>query len=192
MIMARPSKIDRLPLQIRDKVRTLREAGRTIDEIYEKLGELDVDVSRSSVGRHIQNLDKILEMTRESRKAAEMICERIGENPDNRVARANIEILHAQIMRLNTATETGEAVRFDPQEVYFLSKALHSLTSASKVDATQSCWSASVRKHAKRRRRRWIRRWPKPVGQAGRDCLPTWSKRSKNRSCLDRGMRCRR
>jgi hypothetical protein len=132
--MARPSKIDRLPLQIRDKVRTLREAGRTIDEIYEKLGELDVDVSRSSVGRHIQNLDKILEMTRESRKAAEMICERIGENPDNRVARANIEILHAQIMRLNTATETGEAVRFDPQEVYFLSKALHSLTSASKVD----------------------------------------------------------
>ena len=132
--MARPSKIDRLPAEIRDKIRDLRAAGRTIDEIHAKLEELDAGVSRAGVGRHIKSLDKILEMTRESRRAAEMIIERLGERPDNRAARANIELLHAQVMRLNTATENGEPVRFEPREVLCLSKALQSLTSAEKAD----------------------------------------------------------
>ncbi len=132
--MPRPSKIDREPVEIRDLIRNLRGRGRTIDEILAKLRELDIDVSRSSVGRHIQSLDKIMELTRESRRAAEMICEKIGADPDSRTMRANIEILHAQIMRLNTATESGEPVVFDPQDVYFLSKALHALSAANKTD----------------------------------------------------------
>ena len=132
--MGRPSSIDRQPIEIRDKIKVLRTNGRTIDEILGKLEELEVDVSRSALGRHIQGLDKVIELTRESRKAAEMICERLGANPDNRVARANIEIMHAQVMRLLTAERTGENIVFGPEDVFFLSKAIQSLASAAKVD----------------------------------------------------------
>jgi hypothetical protein len=132
--MARKTKIDRLPAEIRDKVTELRRGGRTIDEIHEKLAELDVDIARSSVGRHIQHLDTILEMTRESRRAAEIICDKIGADPDNRTTRANVELLHALIMRLQAAEAAGATVQFEPQDIFFLSKSIHSLASARKVD----------------------------------------------------------
>jgi len=55
--MARPSSIERLPAELRELIGHLRERGRTIDEILAKLAELDVDVSRSALGRHVQHLD---------------------------------------------------------------------------------------------------------------------------------------
>ncbi|MEQ8605173.1 MAG: DUF3486 family protein [Marivibrio sp.] len=130
----RPSKIDRLPDATRDLVAELRKKGRTIDEIHAKLEELNVDIARSSVGRHIQHLDTILEMTRESRRAAEIICEKIGADPDNRTTRANVELLHALIMRMQAAEAAGEVIKFEPQDIFFLSKSIHSLASAAKVD----------------------------------------------------------
>ena len=57
--MARPSTIQRLPTEVRELIAELREEGRTIDEVLEKLRELRLDVSRSALGRHVKQLDAI-------------------------------------------------------------------------------------------------------------------------------------
>ena len=69
--MARNSSIDRLPAAIREKIGQLRQAGKTIDEILEKLKELDVDVSRSALGRHCKQLEEVSKSIRQSRIVAE-------------------------------------------------------------------------------------------------------------------------
>lgn len=69
----RPSKIDRLPKDLRDLIEKLRKDGATIDEIMAHLGEFDVDVSRSSLGRHIIPIDDmIVDAKRAKFEAAEM------------------------------------------------------------------------------------------------------------------------
>jgi len=55
--MARMSTVDRLPPEVRELIERLRGNGRTIDEILAKLRDLDAEVSRSALGRHIKLLD---------------------------------------------------------------------------------------------------------------------------------------
>ena len=57
--MARTTKIKRLPKEIRDEIGRLRENGRTLQEIMAKLRELDVDVSQTTLWRHVKQLDAI-------------------------------------------------------------------------------------------------------------------------------------
>lgn len=132
--MARPSKIDRLPPEIRDLIGRLREGGRTIDEILAKLNELDVDVSRSGLHRHVQRWDKIRARLQESRAAAEAIMSQLGESGDNRQARFNIELMHASLQSLLSGGEDGEPVTLDPEGAMLLSSAIRNLVSASKTD----------------------------------------------------------
>lgn len=133
--MARPSKIDRLPREVREEIGRLREGGRTIDEILDHLRQLDADVSRSGLARHIQRVDAIAARVRESRAAAQAIMDRLGARDDEgRVARLNVELLHASVMQL-LAGEEGEEVRLDPQSAMFLGRTLRDLTTAAKTDA---------------------------------------------------------
>lgn len=57
--MARPSIVDRLPLETRMVIKQMRAAGGTIDEIATKLRELGVDLSRSALGRHVKRMGEI-------------------------------------------------------------------------------------------------------------------------------------
>lgn len=132
--MARPSKIDRLPVEIRDKIGALRRDGRTIDEILSVLRQLDVDVSRTGLGEHIKKIDTIGARLRESRAAAEAIMARLGESPDNRTARLNIELMHASVMQLLAGGEDGATVTLDPNSAMLLGRTLRDLTAASKAD----------------------------------------------------------
>ena len=54
--MARPSTVDRLPIEARLAIKQLRAAGGTLDEIMAKLGEIGVTVSRSALGRHVKKM----------------------------------------------------------------------------------------------------------------------------------------
>ncbi len=137
-----PSSIDRSPPEIRELIGKLRrDGGCTIDEIMAKLGELDVELSRSAVGRHVKKLADVGERLRESRAIAEGLVDKFGDQPDNRLARVNLELMHDMVMRVVTAEavdeETGEAspVTFGPEDVMFLSRSLQSLASAQKTDA---------------------------------------------------------
>lgn len=132
--MARPSKIDRLPAEIRDKIGALRRDGRSIDEILSVLRQLDVDVSRTGLGRHVHRIDKIGARLRESRAAAEAIMARLGETPDNRTARLNIELMHANLQQLVAGNDDGEPVALDPQGAMLLARAIKDLAAAAKTD----------------------------------------------------------
>lgn len=127
-----PSSIDRLPAEIREEIGRLREAGHTFDEILGKLRELDVDVSRSALGRHLKSMKAVGERLRQSREAAETLADRLDLKKDNKIARLNVELMHDMVYRLGAAEEDGEPILFKPQELFFLSKALESIVNADK------------------------------------------------------------
>ncbi|WP_127088338.1 phage protein Gp27 family protein [Aquabacter cavernae] len=131
--MARPSKVDKLPAELRDMIGRLREGGCTIDQILSKLRELDADVGRSGLGDYIKRFDAMRERLHNSRAAAESIMARMEDGGDDRVARLNIATLHASVMEL-MAGEDGEAVTLDPKSAKLLSETMRNLASASKAD----------------------------------------------------------
>lgn len=131
--MARPSTIQRLPAEVRETIGRLREQGRTIDEILGKLRELEVQVSRSALGRHVQRIDAVAEEIRKSRAVAEAIVQRFGEAPESKTARLNIELAHALVMKCMVG-EDGRAVTLAPREAQFVADALYRLSRAAKDD----------------------------------------------------------
>ncbi|MFC5372878.1 phage protein Gp27 family protein [Brevundimonas faecalis] len=136
-----PSSIDRLPHELRELIGRLRDQGATIDQIKAKLDELDAEVSRSALGRHIKGLAEIGAQMRRSREIATALVGQFGEESDNRVARVNIEMMHGVVMRLLTGEdENGElgAVTLDAEEVLQLSRSLQSLAGADKTNAERT------------------------------------------------------
>lgn len=141
--MRRPSSIDRLPKEIRESIGRLREGGRTIDEILAHLTEMEAPVSRSALGRHVKSLDEIGERMRRSRAMAEALTDKFGQDPDNRVARVNLELLHGLVFETLTAGASadeddngeGAPLVLDPQSAKLLSETLRNLATAQKSDA---------------------------------------------------------
>lgn len=136
----RPSSIDRLPDTVKAAIGRLRLQGRTIDEILAHLEAMDVEVSRSALGRHVKGLAALTERRRMSRDMATALADRFGDAPDNQLQRLNIELMHGIILQTLTATEEDEdgesrPVTFGPQEAKFLAEALAKLTSAEKTEA---------------------------------------------------------
>ena len=139
----RPSSIDRLPEEVRAAIGKLRTQGRTIDEILAHLGSLDVEISRSALGRHVKGLASLKERMQHSRDMAIALVDRFGEQPDNKLARLNLELMHSVVMQTITASsldEDGESqpVTFSPEEAMFLARSLQSLASAQKTDSDRT------------------------------------------------------
>jgi len=139
--MARqPSSVDRLPEEVRTLIGRLRVQGRTIDEIMAHLGSLDVEISRSALGRHVKGLAALKERMQHSREMALALVDRFGDQSDNRLQRLNLELMHSVVMQTITATtenEDGEPqpVTFSPEDAMFLARALAQLASAQKTDS---------------------------------------------------------
>lgn len=132
--MPRASSIRRLPREVQERIAELRDQGRTIEEILAKLRELDVQVSRSALGRHLKTADEIGERIRRSREIADVLVRRFGEAPENRVARMNIELMHSVVTSVAAAAEAGgESVELKPMEVMLLAKAIDHLAKAEKA-----------------------------------------------------------
>ncbi|MGE4321725.1 MAG: phage protein Gp27 family protein [Sphingobium sp.] len=133
----RPSSIDRLLPSLQELIGRLRREGRTIDEIRSKLMELDVDVSRSALGRHVKSLADVQRRMRDSREIANALVSQFGDQPDNKLAQANIELMHSVVMQTLTHVEEDDdgnikPLMLDPKEAMFLASALSSLSSAAK------------------------------------------------------------
>lgn len=131
--MGRQSSIRRLPPEVREVISDLRERGRTIDEILDKLRELDVSVSRSALGRHVKQLDAIGAELRRSRAIAEALVKRYGEAPESRTAKLNIELMHGLISKL-MFSEDGRQVELEPKEAMQIATAMQKLAQASKQE----------------------------------------------------------
>lgn len=130
--MGRPSSVKRLPKEVRELIGSLREGGRTIDEIMEKLAELEVDVSRSAIGRHVKNLDEVLEQVRDSRIIAEAVVKNFGDEGEDKTVSANIQMMHGLIMKMMAASAGGEGA-FDAKDAMFMSRAIGDLSKAAKT-----------------------------------------------------------
>jgi hypothetical protein len=141
--MARPSKIDRLPPEIREEIGRLRDKGRTLDEIMAALRGLDAaeDISRSGLGRYVQRIDRMGERLRRSRQMAEALARQLGDQPGDQVARLNIEALHSFLSdALLAADEDGEqgdatrAVIQSPMGAKLFAEALERLSKAQRLN----------------------------------------------------------
>lgn len=153
-----PSTIDRLLPDIQDLIKDLRAKGRTIDEIRAKLFELDVDVSRSALGRHVKSLADMQARMRDSHAMAQALAQQHGDKPVNDLANANFQLMHSLVMQTMTAAEvdpeTGEAmpVTFNAQEAMFLAKSLQSLASAQKANQDRLVKAQEEAREEERRR----------------------------------------
>lgn len=177
----RPSKVDRLPPGLREGIAQLWHSGRyTVDQILAHLRELaegrrsllppelasaaeaagvaPADLpSRSRLHAHLQGLDAVAEKLQRSRTVAEALVKRLGDEPESRTARLNIELMHSAILDLFLASggspagssggssggseaapdaaEAGAAVTLDAQQAMFVARALKDLAAARKADA---------------------------------------------------------
>jgi hypothetical protein len=136
--MGRVSSVKRLPPEIRETIADLRAKSITIDQILGKLRELGGEageISRSSLGRYVKQLDVVGERIRRSREVADALVKRLGDAPESRQARLNIELMHTLILDLVTGGEDGAEVTLDPEQAMFLGRALRDISTAQKIDA---------------------------------------------------------
>lgn len=131
--MGRPSRLQRLPPEIRKACADLRENGRTIDEILAHLRKLGVeDVSRSAVGRWTQDLDAMAADLRHSREIAEVLGKRLEDAPESQLGRFNVEMLQAATFKLIRGVHSGE-IELDAKELNFLASALKNMGQADRA-----------------------------------------------------------
>lgn len=144
--MPRKSTIKRLPPEVRERIGVLLGQGRTLDEILKALAALDVDVSRSALHRYKQSIDKVRERIDRSRAVAEALVQRLGDAPESKTARMNVELMHSVILDIVSNAEAGGAEGdaeggsddnspLNPMGAMLLAKALDHLTKASRTDA---------------------------------------------------------
>lgn len=133
--MSRASTVDLLPLELRQLIAELRQQHVTIDAIVAKLRELGAEISRSALGRHVKQLEAVGEKIRRSRDVAEALVKKLGDAPESRQARLNIELMHTLVLDLLTGGEDAESVTLDPEQAMMLGRALRDLAMAQKADA---------------------------------------------------------
>lgn len=134
--MPRKSVIEKLPKEIQELIGKLRGQGREIDEILAKLREMDVDVARSTMGRHIKKIDQIGAKLAETRQIADALVARFGERQENKMLQMNIELMMPAIMALLTRDD-GEDVVIDAEGAMFLATALQRLSNAQAQDTAR-------------------------------------------------------
>lgn len=137
--MVAKSKIERLAPQQREKIdRLLQNPQTTLDDVTQlvaKMG-LDDDISRSALHRRQLKLAVVGERIRRSREMAESLVAKFGDQPDNNVARLNMQFLHSAIMDiLAQEDEDGQPVTLEPKQVAALARAVSELARGEKADS---------------------------------------------------------
>lgn len=150
--MVRHSTIDRLPEKLRDLIKSLRHNGHTIDEILDKLRELDVEVSRSAMGRHVVGVDALKARMEKSWVWAKALAPMMEGKNTGDLARLNLNLLQAGIAEMLVAEDLEEGViNLEPKSAKLISEALRNAISAAKVDLDRELkLREEARKEAKR------------------------------------------
>jgi hypothetical protein len=143
MAKEQPSSIDKLPEEIRAEIGRPRIQGRTIMEIVEHLQGMDVNVSKSALGRHVKSMAALRERLLNSRNIATALVSQFGDQPDNKLQRLNLELMQGIVMQAVTRIDENEdgepqPATFSPEETMFLASALQKLASAQKTDTDRT------------------------------------------------------
>ena len=136
--MGQASSMKQLPPQILAQVNFMLTEGKwTIDEIVDYLSEAGHPKSRSAIGRHKKNLDRVASKLRESREVTEALVKELGPDvTESKQGRLLTEILRTLVFKMAVpALEDGDdAPAFDPQDFFFLGKTLKELAQANRLD----------------------------------------------------------
>jgi len=129
--MAKPSKIDQLPKELKNLLNKLLKGGSSIDDITKHLNEMGADVSRSGVGRHKQKIDKMRDRIKETNAITEALAENLGSDVTDNASRVTIELVRTLVMGLMTS-RSGE---MDVKSLKLLTESVRNLETASKLSA---------------------------------------------------------
>lgn len=134
--MGRKSSVKRLPPEVLREVNRLLTEGRaTLDEILAHLRKLGVDeVSRSALGRHRQQFEKVAAKLRQGREMTESLVRELGPDAaEGRQGRVLVEILRNLVNDcLMNQLEDGAVL--DPKTLQTLSRATRELSQAIRMD----------------------------------------------------------
>ncbi len=136
--MARPSSIDRLPADVREKLQeflrdpavTQIRATELVNALLEERGEADKKISKSAVNRYALRMEEVGRKLRESREVAELWIGKLGNAPGGEVGRLLNEVLRTLAFELTLpAIEGGE--KLTPKMINQLALAIQRLETAS-------------------------------------------------------------
>jgi hypothetical protein len=126
--------ITRLPKDLRDQIARLRGGGRSLDEIMEKLGELDMTDPRPAPHAEPATLAPIIERMTMARTIAGVVGDEHPPASASELHRANIELMHANINHNLTALADGRTVVLDPKSSLMLATAMEKTARAAAID----------------------------------------------------------
>lgn len=133
--MGRKSTVQRLQPEILKEVNKLLSEGRaTLDEILAHLRKLGVeDVSRSALGRHRQQFEKVAAKLRQGREMTEALVRDLGPNAtEGKQGRVLVEMLRNLVYDYLITQEEGAAP--DPKTLQSLSRTAKELSQALRLD----------------------------------------------------------
>ncbi len=129
----RRSSISRLPPEIRDQINRLIRDGAMIDEIVAHLKTLDMQVSRSAVGRYRKSAEDAMREYREAQEIAGVWLQRYKEDPHGDVGRLVAELLKTVAFTTTARLREAGDGAVDTLDISRLSRAMQALERAGKI-----------------------------------------------------------
>ena len=129
--MAHKTWFDRLlnPQEQAEFTRLRREKGWTIAELHAWLIRRGVEIGETSVWRQINKIDEWSQRIRDARELALGIIERIEEDDDDQIGRANLLLLSARVQKILTQGGNDLGV----EEIATMAHALAKMAQAAKA-----------------------------------------------------------
>lgn len=122
-----------MPKEIRDLIDRLRSDGATIDEIVEHLAEMDVEVSRSTVGRRVVTIDDLIADARAAKFEVAAIADALKESEGVDVADVTRELLEAEYFKLLKRMREAD-VDLGPDFLKMMANGLSALSRSKKTE----------------------------------------------------------
>lgn len=111
------NKVKKLKAELRETVNKLLQNGETIDSVTAFLNEQGQEISRSTVGRYRLEWQEAVKDIEEARAFAEMTVEKLANQPEDKVAILNAQLLETAFHRLLQALHQMEKNGEDPEKV---------------------------------------------------------------------------
>jgi hypothetical protein len=134
--MSRKSSIDELPERILAEINLMLAEGKwTLDQIVDYLSEAGHPKSRSAVGRHKQDIERVAGRLRESRQITDALTQELGEAAaQGRQGRLLVEMARTLVFDLLMKLQRDGDDALEPRDVAFLGKGLAELGRALRFD----------------------------------------------------------
>lgn len=135
--MGKKGFASRLPQDLREELdRQIVDGKLSVDELWTWLRGRGVEVGRSSVHRHMQNVEEVAAEVRQAREAASAIVGQLGpEAAEGKVGQLLIEVVQNIAWKIARDTLLNpEGPSLDMEQLMFLTSAVQKLGAAQKTD----------------------------------------------------------